>query len=59
MKLGINQFTRFVSLLLVKTRLDKIEEYDPPAMNEGVVNANLKLGIGGEFTPPHFVLFCS
>jgi hypothetical protein len=28
-------------------------------MNEGVVNANLKLGIGGEFTPPHFVLFCS
>jgi len=28
----------------VKTRLDKNEEYDPPAMNEGVVNANLKLG---------------
>jgi hypothetical protein len=32
----------------VKTRLDKNEEYDPPAMNEGVVNANLKLGGKGE-----------
>jgi hypothetical protein len=42
MKLGINQFTRFVGLLL-----DENEEYDPPALNEGVVNANLKLGVGG------------
>jgi hypothetical protein len=32
----------------VKTRLDKNEEYDLPAMNEGVVNANLKLGGGRE-----------
>jgi hypothetical protein len=30
-----------------KTRLDENEEYDPPPMNEGVVNANLKLGVGG------------
>jgi hypothetical protein len=32
----------------VKTRLDKNEEYDPPAMNEDVVTANLKLAREGE-----------
>jgi hypothetical protein len=37
----------------VKTRLDKNEEYDLPALNEGVVNANLKLGVRGGRSETH------